>query len=55
MEQGPSGEANRFAASQETPRILWNPAVYYRIHRCPYTKPHRSSPCPHIPHPEDPF
>jgi hypothetical protein len=30
MEQSPSWEANRFAAGQEIPRILWNP-----IHKCP--------------------
>jgi len=25
MEQIPAGEANRFSASPEIPRILWNP------------------------------
>jgi hypothetical protein len=39
MEQSTSSEANQFAASQETHRILWNPEVQYRIHKSPTTVP----------------
>jgi hypothetical protein len=34
MEQSPSWEGNWFEASQEIPRIIWNPKVHYRIHKC---------------------
>jgi len=35
MQQGPSWEANRSLASQETPRIIWNPNAHYRVHNGP--------------------
>ena len=35
MVQSPSWEANRFATSQEIPRISRNPKVHYRTHKRP--------------------
>jgi hypothetical protein len=39
MEQSLSWEANRFSASQETPRILRNPKLHYRSHESPQPVP----------------
>ena len=50
MVQSPSFEANWFAASQEIPRISWNPKVHYRTHKRPSPLSILSQPNPvHIP------
>jgi len=54
MEHSPYWEANRFSASKEIPRILWNPKVQSRIHNSPPPDPNLSQIDPHIPFPEDP-
>ena len=52
MVQSPSWEANWFAASQEIPRISWNPKVHYRTHKRPSPVPILGQPNPvhiHVP------
>ena len=46
MVQSPSWEANWFAASQEIPRILWNPKVHHRTHKRPPPVPILCQPNP---------
>ena len=50
MVQSPSWEAKWFAASQEIPRISWNPKVHYHTHKHPPPAPILGQPNPvHIP------
>jgi hypothetical protein len=52
MELCPSWEAASRLATQEFPKILWNPKVYYRVHRSPPLVPlrNKNNPLHNIPY-----
>jgi hypothetical protein len=40
MEQSSSGEVDSSLGSQGIPRMVWEPTIYYRVHKCrPYPEP----------------
>jgi len=39
MQQISSRESSSFSATNEIPRILWNPKVYFRVHKGPRLVP----------------
>jgi hypothetical protein len=54
MRQNPSWEADRFSASQEISRIVWNPEIQYRIYKSPQPVPILTQENPvHAPRPSE--